>query len=136
MHVDVRRRRRKSEQFNKKYDFKVDICRIFKSVEEQNDWFKSDFVDLRKGDAMDLPVEDFKRAIIFSCIGGQDTSILMEFQQWHGGLLRALAMQRIEKVGSALVLECEQSITPRGWHFRGPFLLTEGISQGFCSAKL
>ena len=30
----------------------------FKIAEEQNDWFKSDFVDLRKGDAMDLPVED------------------------------------------------------------------------------
>jgi hypothetical protein len=26
---------------------------------EQNDWFKkSEFVDLRKGDAMDLPVDD------------------------------------------------------------------------------
>ena len=30
----------------------------FKIAEEQNDWFKSDFVDLRKGDAMNLPVED------------------------------------------------------------------------------
>jgi SAM-dependent methyltransferase len=30
----------------------------FKIAEEQNDWFQSDFVDLRKGDAMDLPVED------------------------------------------------------------------------------
>jgi len=30
----------------------------FKIAEEQNEWFKSDFVDLRKGDAMDLPVED------------------------------------------------------------------------------
>ena len=29
----------------------------FKIAEEQNDWFQSDFVDLRKGDAMDLPVE-------------------------------------------------------------------------------
>lgn len=27
------------KQFKKKYDYKVDICRIFKSVEEQNDWF-------------------------------------------------------------------------------------------------
>ncbi|TXD54046.1 MULTISPECIES: arsenosugar biosynthesis arsenite methyltransferase ArsM [unclassified Polaribacter] len=30
----------------------------FKVAEEQNDWFKSDFVDLRKGDAMNLPVDD------------------------------------------------------------------------------
>ena len=30
----------------------------FKIAEEQNDWFQSDFVDLRKGDAMDLPVAD------------------------------------------------------------------------------
>ncbi|MGB1043192.1 MAG: arsenosugar biosynthesis arsenite methyltransferase ArsM, partial [Tenacibaculum sp.] len=30
----------------------------FKVAEEQNDWFKSDFVDLRKGDALNLPVED------------------------------------------------------------------------------
>ena len=30
----------------------------FKVAEEQNDWFKSEFVDLKKGDAMHLPVED------------------------------------------------------------------------------
>ena len=30
----------------------------FKIAEEQNPWFQSDFVDLRKGDAMHLPVED------------------------------------------------------------------------------
>ncbi|MEN8881663.1 MAG: arsenosugar biosynthesis arsenite methyltransferase ArsM [Polaribacter sp.] len=30
----------------------------FKIAEEQNNWFKSNFVDLRKGDAMNLPVED------------------------------------------------------------------------------
>jgi len=30
----------------------------FKEAEKQNDWFKSEFVDLRKGDAMNLPVED------------------------------------------------------------------------------
>ncbi len=30
----------------------------FKEAEEQNSWFKSDFVDLRKGDALNLPVED------------------------------------------------------------------------------
>lgn len=30
----------------------------FKIAEEQNPWFQSDFVDLRKGDAMHLPVKD------------------------------------------------------------------------------
>ncbi|OIQ27339.1 MAG: SAM-dependent methyltransferase [Bacteroidetes bacterium MedPE-SWsnd-G2] len=30
----------------------------FKTAEEQNPWFKSDFVDLKKGDALNLPVED------------------------------------------------------------------------------
>jgi SAM-dependent methyltransferase len=30
----------------------------FKEAEAQNDWFESQFVDLRKGDALNLPVED------------------------------------------------------------------------------
>ncbi|WBL25238.1 arsenosugar biosynthesis arsenite methyltransferase ArsM [Zunongwangia sp. HGR-M22] len=30
----------------------------FKIAEEQNSWFQSDFVDLKKGDALHLPVED------------------------------------------------------------------------------
>ena len=30
----------------------------FKIAEEQNDWFESNFIDLRKGDALNLPVED------------------------------------------------------------------------------
>lgn len=30
----------------------------FKIAEEENDWFKSEFVDLRKGDALNLPIED------------------------------------------------------------------------------
>ena len=30
----------------------------FKIAEEQNDWFQSDFVNLKKGDALHLPVED------------------------------------------------------------------------------
>ena len=30
----------------------------FLLAEEQNDWFESDFVSLKKGDALDLPVED------------------------------------------------------------------------------
>jgi len=30
----------------------------FKEAEEMNPWFKSEFVDLKKGDALNLPVED------------------------------------------------------------------------------
>jgi len=30
----------------------------FKVAEEENDWFKSEFVDLKKGDALNLPVAD------------------------------------------------------------------------------
>lgn len=30
----------------------------FRIAEQQNDWFKSEFIDLRKGDALNLPVED------------------------------------------------------------------------------
>ena len=30
----------------------------FLIAEEQNDWFESDFVELRKGDALNLPIED------------------------------------------------------------------------------
>ncbi|WP_439131763.1 arsenosugar biosynthesis arsenite methyltransferase ArsM [Polaribacter sp.] len=30
----------------------------FAIAEEQNDWFQSDFVDLRKGDALNLPIDD------------------------------------------------------------------------------
>ncbi len=30
----------------------------FKQAEKENDWFNSEFVDLRKGDALNLPVED------------------------------------------------------------------------------
>ncbi|MDB4495820.1 arsenosugar biosynthesis arsenite methyltransferase ArsM, partial [Flavobacteriaceae bacterium] len=33
-------------------------ARNFKIAEAQNDWFKSEFVVLKKGDALDLPIED------------------------------------------------------------------------------
>jgi len=37
----------------------LDACRQnLKKAEEENDWFRSDFVDLRKGDALDLPNDD------------------------------------------------------------------------------
>ena len=30
----------------------------FKIAEEENDWFKSEFIELKKGDALNLPIED------------------------------------------------------------------------------
>jgi SAM-dependent methyltransferase len=40
-------------------DEMIDACREnLKQAEEKNPWFKADFVDLRKGDALHLPVEN------------------------------------------------------------------------------
>ena len=40
-------------------DEMIDACNTnLKTAEKTNDWFKSEFVDLRKGDALHLPVED------------------------------------------------------------------------------
>ncbi|HIP31995.1 MAG TPA: methyltransferase domain-containing protein [Crocinitomicaceae bacterium] len=40
-------------------DEMLDACRTnLKVAEETNPWFKSEFVDIRKGDALNLPVED------------------------------------------------------------------------------
>ena len=40
-------------------DEMLDACKTnLKTAEEQNPWFKSEFVDVRKGDALNLPVED------------------------------------------------------------------------------
>jgi SAM-dependent methyltransferase len=40
-------------------DEMLDACQNnFKVAEESNDWFESSFVDLRKGDALNLPVEN------------------------------------------------------------------------------
>jgi len=40
-------------------DEMIDACRKnLKTAEEMNPWFQTDFVDVRKGDAMNLPVED------------------------------------------------------------------------------
>ena len=37
----------------------LDACKDnLKLAEEQNDWFQSDFVSLRKGDALNLPIDD------------------------------------------------------------------------------
>ena len=47
------------EQARKKIDEMLEASRKnFKIAEEQNDWFKSEFVDLKKGDALHLPVAD------------------------------------------------------------------------------
>jgi SAM-dependent methyltransferase len=40
-------------------DEMLDACKDnLKLAEEQNDWFQSDFVSLRKGDALNLPIDD------------------------------------------------------------------------------
>tara|TARA_B110000285_G_scaffold152780_1_gene170625 strand:+ start:3726 stop:4697 length:972 start_codon:yes stop_codon:yes gene_type:complete len=40
-------------------DEMLDACKTnLKIAEEQNPWFKSEFVDIRKGDALNLPVDD------------------------------------------------------------------------------
>jgi len=40
-------------------DEMLDACRVnLKEAEATNPWFKSEFVDVRKGDALNLPVED------------------------------------------------------------------------------
>lgn len=40
-------------------DEMINVCRTnLSAAEEDNPWFKSDFVDIRKGDALNLPVED------------------------------------------------------------------------------
>ena len=40
-------------------DEMLDSCKDnLKLAEEQNDWFQSDFVSLRKGDALNLPIDD------------------------------------------------------------------------------
>lgn len=40
-------------------DAMIDACgRNFLAAERQNSWFRSDFVDLRKGDALSLPIAD------------------------------------------------------------------------------
>lgn len=40
-------------------DEMLEACRQnFKIAEQENEWFKEDFVDLRKGDALHLPIED------------------------------------------------------------------------------
>ena len=41
------------------FDEMLDACRTnLKDAEATNPWFKSEFVDIRKGDALNLPVED------------------------------------------------------------------------------
>ncbi len=40
-------------------DEMIDACKMnFKEAEKLNPWFKSEFVDVRRGDALDLPIED------------------------------------------------------------------------------
>ncbi len=78
----------------------------FAEAETQNDWFKSDFVDLRKGDALNLPIED-------NSINVAAQNCLFNIFKTED-LKKALAeMYRVLKPHGRLVLSdpiCEQSM--------------------------
>ncbi len=75
-------------------------------AEKENEWFKSDFVDLRKGDALALPVEDESVDV------AAQNCLFNIFKE--GDLKRAITeMYRILKPHGRLVLSdptCEQEI--------------------------
>ncbi len=80
----------------------------FKAAEEENEWFDSGYVDLVKGDALNLPVEDESIDVaaqncLFNIFKAED-------------LKRAVAeMYRVLKPGGRLVMSdpiCEQPMNP------------------------
>ena len=76
----------------------------FIEAEAQNEWFKSDFVDLRKGSALDLPIEDntvdvAAQNCLFNIFKAEDLKRAIE------------EMYRVLKPGGKLVMSdptCEQ----------------------------
>lgn len=81
----------------------------FKIAEEQNDWFESNFIDLRKGDALSLPVEDHSIDVaaqncLFNIFKSDD-------------LQKAISeMYRVLKPHGRLVMSdptCEQEMNPQ-----------------------
>ncbi|RMB62852.1 methyltransferase domain-containing protein [Dokdonia sinensis] len=78
----------------------------FKEAEELNPWFKSDFVDLKKGDALNLPVEDNSIDVaaqncLFNIFKAEDLKRAIE------------EMYRVLKPGGRLVMSdptCEQEM--------------------------
>ena len=81
----------------------------FKIAEELNDWFQSDFIDLRKGDALSLPVEDHSIDVaaqncLFNIFKSDD-------------LQKAISeMYRVLKPHGRLVMSdptCEQEMNPQ-----------------------
>lgn len=81
----------------------------FKIAEELNDWFQSDFIDLRKGDALSLPVEDHSVDVaaqncLFNIFKSDD-------------LQKAISeMYRVLKPHGRLVMSdptCEQEMNPQ-----------------------
>lgn len=79
----------------------------FEVAEKQNPWFKSEFVDLKKGDALDLPVEDASIDVaaqncVFNIFKADDLKKALE------------EMYRVLKPGGRLVMSdpvCEQEMS-------------------------
>jgi SAM-dependent methyltransferase len=78
----------------------------FKIAEAQNDWFSSDFVDLRKGNALDLPIEDntidvAAQNCLFNIFTKDDLKLALQ------------EMYRVLKPGGRLIMSdptCEQTM--------------------------
>lgn len=91
-------------------DEMIEACRKnLKEAELQNSWFRSSYVDLRKGDALDLPIAD-------GCVDVAAQNCL--FNIFHDGDLdRALSeMYRVLKPRGRLILSdpiCESNIPGR-----------------------
>lgn len=80
--------------------------RNFKVAEEQNSWFNSDFVELKKGDALNLPVKD-------NCIDVAAQNCLFNIFKTEELRKAITEMYRVLKPNGRLVMSdptCEQSM--------------------------
>ena len=69
-----------------------------RTAEEQNDWFKSDFIDLRAGDALHLQENDYLRATSYFAVGGVTQTI----SAWLSGEIALSPDQLINQLRSML----------------------------------
>jgi SAM-dependent methyltransferase len=91
-------------------DEMIDRCRSNLAIAaEENDWFESNFVDLRRGDAIDLPLEDQSVDVVAqNCLFN-----IFESERLDSALSEA---HRVLKKGGTLVLSdpiCEGDIPSR-----------------------